>query len=953
MRKNRILVLSYICLAILSGCERQEIDNLGGDAIFSARFAESVATKTSLKEDGSVIWGAVEDINLFYGADFSAKFTSSNADPSYSVDFKGSLSGADFSSDAWFWGVYPYSNDNACDGESVTVSLPSSQNAVAGSFDDKLFITVARTKERTLMFYNVCGGIKFSVTKEGIKEVRFKGNDNEALAGKAKVTFGSDGRPQVTDISDAKTELVLKPSDGDSFRPGEWYYIVAFPATLSSGYQMRFIGDNEEGWSVSTSVSIVRSRWGEIGESDGWVPIDIPDPAFKSYLVENFDKDGDGEISRNEALEVHEIEEHTGGIVSLKGIEYFLNLRSLNVEPAEGIEGMLSDVDLTANTELVYLNLASNKLTDIDLSNCTKLMTIVLHHNSFQILDLSAQTNLIDAFLWDCCWAGVLLPDTDTVEKLFLDSNGITSLNISKYVNLKALSVSGNPLSSLNIRNNPRLEELYCYADEMLVLFASSDMKIEGITVNRSDDKIHPATEIFFGDPSEWNGTPVVFEDDRFKEYCLENFDLNGDGEIGSSEAMRVTRIEMFTIGVNSLAGIERFTELEVLIARGNDDYDKERRGGLTVVDLSGNPNLAELNLGTNRLTEIDISHNLKLSSLSLWGNDIASLDISCLKDLRGGDLAANGMKSLQADGLSRLSGIYLYGNGFTSLDMGSWESLEMVSLDWCDDLESVILPSSGHLREFYCRNSAIRTLDVSDQPGLRDLWCSGDRTRYLVISEGQELNGITDSRSEDRILSTTRIVVKERPLLTPESTAYEISAEGGTIEIPITTQVDYEASIQPGDSWLRAVETTDERIVLSVDGNTSDSDRTAEMSLICQDFEVDIKVTITQHAPEAPAIIPVEEIRLSMSSVSMQVGETRQLTATVYPENASDRTVTWSSSEMDIATVDEQGKVVALAPGAVIITAEAGGKSANCQVTVTNVVSGGNEGTGEHENEL
>ena len=80
---------------------------------------------------------------------------------------------------------------------------------------------------------------------------------------------------------------------------------------------------------------------------------------------------------------------------------------------------------------------------------------------------------------------------------------------------------------------------------------------------------------------------------------------------------------------------------------------------------------------------------------------------------------------------------------------------------------------------------------------------------------------------------------------------------------------------------------------------------------------------------------VPVTSVTLSRSSMALQVGETETLTATVAPDNATDKTITWSSSDTAIATVDASGKVTAVAVGTVTVTAKAGNMSAACAVTV------------------
>ncbi len=80
---------------------------------------------------------------------------------------------------------------------------------------------------------------------------------------------------------------------------------------------------------------------------------------------------------------------------------------------------------------------------------------------------------------------------------------------------------------------------------------------------------------------------------------------------------------------------------------------------------------------------------------------------------------------------------------------------------------------------------------------------------------------------------------------------------------------------------------------------------------------------------------IAVTSIALSKSELSLEVGGEHTLTATVSPDNATDKTVTWTSSNAAIATV-QNGKVTAVAEGSATITAKAGDKTAACAVTVT-----------------
>ena len=89
----------------------------------------------------------------------------------------------------------------------------------------------------------------------------------------------------------------------------------------------------------------------------------------------------------------------------------------------------------------------------------------------------------------------------------------------------------------------------------------------------------------------------------------------------------------------------------------------------------------------------------------------------------------------------------------------------------------------------------------------------------------------------------------------------------------------------------------------------------------------------------EGSGTFPVTGVTLDKTSLTLTVGGTGTLTAAVQPSSASNKTLTWSSDNEAIATVDDSGKVTAVGAGTAVITATAAdgsGKSASCTVTVT-----------------
>lgn len=89
---------------------------------------------------------------------------------------------------------------------------------------------------------------------------------------------------------------------------------------------------------------------------------------------------------------------------------------------------------------------------------------------------------------------------------------------------------------------------------------------------------------------------------------------------------------------------------------------------------------------------------------------------------------------------------------------------------------------------------------------------------------------------------------------------------------------------------------------------------------------------------------VAVTEVKITSTVKEVTAGETITLEATVSPENATDKTVTWTSADTAIATVDSTGKVTGVAAGTVKITAKAGEKTAEVDVTVKAAATSGGE---------
>ena len=151
---------------------------------------------------------------------------------------------------------------------------------------------------------------------------------------------------------------------------------------------------------------------------------------------------------------------------------------------------------------------------------------------------------------------------------------------------------------------------------------------------------------------------------------------------------------------------------------------------------------------------------------------------------------------------------------------------------------------------------------------------------------------------------------------------------EGGTATLA--------ATITPSNATNQNVTwSSDNESVATVDQNgrvTAVAQGGATITAAVDGKSAECYVTVNAAAP-----VPVTSVSLDKTSLGLTEGDTETLTATVEPSDATNKNVTWSTSDASIATVTD-GVVTAVAPGTatITVTTEDGNKAATCAVTVT-----------------
>ena len=158
------------------------------------------------------------------------------------------------------------------------------------------------------------------------------------------------------------------------------------------------------------------------------------------------------------------------------------------------------------------------------------------------------------------------------------------------------------------------------------------------------------------------------------------------------------------------------------------------------------------------------------------------------------------------------------------------------------------------------------------------------------------------------------------------------VSLDKTSLEMEEGEEISLTATVKPDDATDKTVSWTSENTDVATvkDGKvTAVKEGTSVITAKAGEKTATCKVTVKK------AFVAVTSISLDNSALAMKVNEETTLTATIEPENATDKTVTWSSSSTSVVTVND-GVVKALKEGTATITAKAGDKKATCKVVVS-----------------
>lgn len=322
-------------------------------------------------------------------------------------------------------------------------------------------------------------------------------------------------------------------------------------------------------------------------------------------------------------------------------------------------------------------------------------------------------------------------------------------------------------------------------------------------------------------------------------------------------------------------------------------------------------------NADTSKVT-IDNLENLYLSYNNISGLDV----ISIIPNLKILDLSYNLITDLQLMKDSELQKTII------SLDLGYNMYIDDASyLQKFSKLQELSL-AGNNISDIsqldYSKFTKLGYLNLSDNKisDLKNVLKQLKKLKEFYVEDNEELTNAN-------IASYFEI---KNQYITMNVEIPQTSARTATIALPnIFTQAEKfqpgivyfeNATLQQGTATVTVptTQTGTNKKVVSIKGNGS----------IANGTTCEINYTVTKN---------VESVNLDKTSLELKVGETAQLTATVTPDNATNKNINWSSSNNEVATV-ENGTVRALAEGktTITVTTEDGNKVATCEVKVEKI---------------
>lgn len=488
---TNILVLSSMAVSV--ACN--ETEERGSEArTINAVIVQQPDTRTSLNGPDAngvykTVWSPGDQIMVFSG-DLACRYILKSGENTNKGVFEGYGNSEDLVA------VYPLSIGISRTGATIEVGLPEVQEYVSGNIPLGAYPMLGIYGDETFSFRNLCSVLKVPMFGDAtVKSITFTPNNAGVKAsGKAVINVNST-QLEMDDNSKPSVKLDC-PDVKLSAQPTDFHFVV--PAQIyPGGFTLTIATDKGDVVkTLKSDITLDRSVLYPIEafecKIDSKENIIFEDANFKAYLIANFDTDGDGEISKEEALAITKIIVGTKDIESLAGIEHMANLTELRCEgpwsvfEPEEYPGKLKTLDVSKNVNLTILYCGFNQLTSLDVTNNPKIEQLRCAGNNLNSLDVSKNTELIEFEAYNNRLSSIDVSNNPELYYIDLTNNQIKSIDVSKNLKLGRITCSDNKLTSIDVTNNQKLTELNISGNSIVEIDLGNNPELNYYTVRKT-----------------------------------------------------------------------------------------------------------------------------------------------------------------------------------------------------------------------------------------------------------------------------------------------------------------------------------------------------------------------------------------------------------------------------------------------------------------------------------
>ena len=486
---TNILVLSSMAVSV--ACN--ETEERGSEARTINAVIVQPDTRTSLNGPDAngvykTVWSPGDQIMVFSG-DLACRYILKSGENTNKGVFEGYGNSEDLVA------VYPLSIGFSRTGATIEVGLPEVQEYVSGNIPLGAYPMLGIYGDETFSFRNLCSVLKVPMFGDAtVKSITFTPNNAGVKAsGKAVINVNST-KLEMDDNSKPSVKLDC-PDVKLSAQPTDFHFVV--PAQIyPGGFTLTIATDKGDVVkTLKSDITLDRSVLYPIEafecKIDSKENIIFEDANFKAYLVANFDTDGDGEISKEEALAITKIIVGTKDIESLAGIEHMANLTELRCEgpwsifePEEDPEGKLKTLDVSKNVNLTILYCGFNQLTSLDVTNNPKIEQLRCAGNNLNSLDVSKNTELIEFEAYNNRLSSIDVSNNPELEYIDLTNNQIKSIDVSNNPELDYIDLTNNQIKSIDVSKNLELERITCSDNKLTSIDVTNNQKLTTLNIS-------------------------------------------------------------------------------------------------------------------------------------------------------------------------------------------------------------------------------------------------------------------------------------------------------------------------------------------------------------------------------------------------------------------------------------------------------------------------------------